>query len=167
MASKEELNALGIETKERCSVCEKEISSSEYIENGGMCRGCIDESEEFENETYISNKDWLTTLLLCIFGGGLGIHRFYVGKIGTGLLYLFSGGFLLIGVLIDLIIIVCGNFDDVDGNVITNEKNTTYKSSSDVAVSSADELKKYKELLDMGAITQDEFDTKKKQLLKL
>lgn len=34
-------------------------------------------------------------------------------------------------------------------------------------VSSADELKKYKELLDMGAISQEEFDTKKKQILGL
>lgn len=36
-----------------------------------------------------------------------------------------------------------------------------------VAPSSADEIKKYKELLDMGALTQEEFDAKKKQLLKL
>lgn len=35
------------------------------------------------------------------------------------------------------------------------------------AVSAADELKKFKELLDMGAITQEEFDAKKKQLLGL
>lgn len=33
--------------------------------------------------------------------------------------------------------------------------------------SSADELKKYKELLDLGAISQEEFETKKKQLLDL
>ena len=36
-----------------------------------------------------------------------------------------------------------------------------------IQVSAADELKKYKELLDMGAITQEEFDAKKKQLLGL
>ncbi len=28
----------------------------------------------------VSDKNWLTTLLLCIFLGALGIHRFYVGK---------------------------------------------------------------------------------------
>ena len=33
--------------------------------------------------------------------------------------------------------------------------------------SAADELKKFKELLDMGVITQEEFDAKKKQLLGL
>ena len=33
--------------------------------------------------------------------------------------------------------------------------------------SAADEIKEFKELLDMGAITQEEFDAKKKQLLGL
>ena len=31
-----------------------------------------------------SSKSKITALLLCIFLGGLGVHRFYVGKIGTG-----------------------------------------------------------------------------------
>ena len=172
MASKEELKALGIETTERCSVCNKEISSKEYIENGGMCVDCIDDYEMDEDETYISDKDWLTTLLLCIFAGGLGIHRFYVGKIGTGILYLFTLGCFGIGTLIDLIMIVCGNFTDEDENVITNErntnrelKNTTYSNSQSVAVGAADELKKYKELLDMGAITQEEYEESKRKIL--
>ena len=47
-----------------------------------------------------SPKSRLITLLLCIFVGGLGIHRFYVGKIGTGVLYLFTGGLFGIGWLV-------------------------------------------------------------------
>ncbi|MBR3928642.1 MAG: SHOCT domain-containing protein [Clostridia bacterium] len=43
----------------------------------------------------------------------------------------------------------------------------TNKSSNVATVSSADELKKFKDLLDSGVITQEEFDTKKKQLLGL
>ena len=108
-----------------------------------------------------SEKDWLTTLLLCIFTGGLGIHRFYVGKIGTGLLFLFTLGCFGIGIIIDLIAIVMGKFADAEGNLIINEN------SSNNNISQADELKKYKELLDAGAITQEEYETKKKQLLNL
>lgn len=39
-----------------------------------------------------SNKDWLTTLLLCLFLGSFGAHRFYVNKVGTGLVQLFTLG---------------------------------------------------------------------------
>ncbi len=62
-----------------------------------------------------SSYNWIVTLLLCLIVGGLGIHRFYVGKIGTGLLYLFTFGLFGIGVLIDLILIVCGAFRDKAG----------------------------------------------------
>lgn len=44
---------------------------------------------------------------------------------------------------------------------------TQYRAKNEPAVSTADELKKIKELLDMGIITQEEFDAKKKQLLGL
>lgn len=50
-----------------------------------------------------------------------------------------------------------------------NEENTTPPAATPIgnAVSTADEIKKFKELLDIGAITQDEYDAKKKQLLGL
>lgn len=60
-------------------------------------------------------KDWLITLLLCIFLGGLGIHRFYVGKTGTGILMLLTLGGCGIWIIIDIIMIATGSFKDAEG----------------------------------------------------
>ena len=68
------------------------------------------------------SKDWLTTFLLCLFLGGLGVHRYYVGKIGTGILYTLTAGLFGIGYLVDFIKILCGKFTDKDGNLIQREK---------------------------------------------
>lgn len=62
--------------------------------------------------------DWLTTLLLCIVVGGLGGHRFYVGKIGTEIIQLLTLGGCGIWSLVDLIMIICQTFTDADGNAI-------------------------------------------------
>jgi TM2 domain-containing membrane protein YozV len=68
------------------------------------------------NEVNISPKSRLVTLLLCFFFGVLGVHRFYVGKNGTGILMIVTfGGFLGIWVLIDLIMILVGSFTDKQG----------------------------------------------------
>lgn len=62
-----------------------------------------------------SPKSRLAALLLAIFLGELGIHRFYVGKIGTGLIWLFTVGFFGIGWLVDIILIAAGVFRDGRG----------------------------------------------------
>ncbi|MDR2903565.1 MAG: TM2 domain-containing protein [Clostridiales bacterium] len=60
-------------------------------------------------------KDRTIAILLCLFFGVAGFHRFYTGKIGTGLLWLFTGGFCGIGWIIDLILLIIGAFRDVNG----------------------------------------------------
>lgn len=69
-----------------------------------------------------SEKNWLTTVLLAWLVGYLGVHRFYVGKIGTGILMLLTCGGCGIWALIDLIMVLMGKFTDKDGNLITNDK---------------------------------------------
>lgn len=67
----------------------------------------------------MSDKRILPAFLLCFFLGLLGVHRFYVGKIGTGLLQLVTVGGFGIWALIDFIMIICGVFTDKQGNKIT------------------------------------------------
>jgi TM2 domain-containing membrane protein YozV len=64
------------------------------------------------------SKSKIITLLLCIFLGYLGIHRFYTGYAWLGLLYLLTGGILGIGILVDLIFIIFEGYEDVDGNLL-------------------------------------------------
>ena len=60
----------------------------------------------------------MTAILLCFFLGALGVHRFYVGKVGTGILQLLTFGGLGIWALIDFVMIVCGSFKDGQGLAI-------------------------------------------------
>lgn len=62
-----------------------------------------------------SEKGFVPTLLLCFFLGIFGIHRFYTGKVGTGILQLLTLGGLGIWAMVDMIVIACGNFKDKEG----------------------------------------------------
>ena len=67
-----------------------------------------------------SSKSRLLALLFAVFLGPVGVHRFYCGKIGTGILYIFTGGLFGIGTIVDIILIACGRFTDSDGYPLLN-----------------------------------------------
>ena len=103
--------------EKKCPVCgaamEEDICSyCGYAEKNIQESVCSEKPQENEITYGISQKNKTTALLLCIFLGGLGVHRFYVGKAGTGVLYLCTGGVLGIGLIIDIVRIATGSFRD-------------------------------------------------------
>ncbi len=96
-----------------CRGCGKEIH-----ETAPSCPHC-GAPQKISNES-TSDKPWLPVALICFFVGFLGIHRFYVGKIGTGILMLLTFGGFGIWALIDFIMILMGKFTDKQGNLIKN-----------------------------------------------
>ena len=103
-----------------CSNCGAEIN-----DNAVVCVKCgcaVNNQPAPVANTNVSTKDWLVTLLLCFFFGALGIHRFYVGKTGTGIIQLLTCGGCGVWALIDFVVICLGNFTDADGKPIKNNR---------------------------------------------
>ena len=73
-----------------------------------------------------SSKSRLTTFLLAFFLGGFGVHRFYVGKTGSGIamliltLSIFGTLITMVWALLDWILVLSGAFRDGDGYKIAN-----------------------------------------------
>ena len=68
----------------------------------------------------VSRKSRTITLILWVFLGAIGAHYFYAGRIGMGILWLLTGGFFGIGLVIDIILILTGSFKDSFGKPIVN-----------------------------------------------
>lgn len=111
-------------------------------------------------------KSKTTALILSILTGGLGIDRFYLGYTGMGILKLLTAGCFGVLYIIDIVNIATGKLLPADGSAYDDDTRAAPQQAAPVQ-STADELKKYKELLDADIITQEEFDDKKRQLLGL
>ena len=91
-----------------------------------LLRDRVISQEEFDSQkeklldssTRTNSIDWLALFLLTFFVGVLGVHRFYVGKIGTGVLMLITLGGLGVWFLVDLLLVVTGQFTNKDGQKI-------------------------------------------------
>ena len=63
-------------------------------------------------------RPWMITLLLCLFAGGLGAHRFYTGHTVIGIVQLVTCGGLGFWALFDLIMIITGKYTDAQGRLL-------------------------------------------------
>lgn len=103
----------------RARVCGR--CGSDVLEGAHYCRRCGSPVKEFElkPESWqyeeVSDRSRLLALLLCVFLGYLGAHRFYVGKTWTGLLWLVTGGLFGVGYIADIVSLSMGNFRDKEG----------------------------------------------------
>lgn len=85
--------------------CEEERSIDNFVND------VLNRQEE-------SAKNRIVALMLCIFGGYLGLHHFYVGKIGMGILYICTVGLFGVGWLIDIVKIASKKYADKNGNYL-------------------------------------------------
>ena len=72
------------------------------------------------DDLFASPKSRLVTQLLAFFLGVFGAHRFYVGRIQSGILQLLTFGGLGVWWLYDNIMILAGSFRDADGQLVAN-----------------------------------------------
>lgn len=92
-----------------CPACGKSLAAPSAPQGAPVIVNVENKNNNVNNGGYapfVSIKNKWVALLLCFFLGYIGAHKFYEGKIGMGVLYLFTLGFLGIGVFIDFIVLL-------------------------------------------------------------
>lgn len=88
-----------------------EVSGSSNSSTGGQYNG---NNNNWPRRRY-SEKSSAVAMLLCLLSGVFGAHKFYVGKKGWGIAYIFTRGLFGISMFVDPFIILFGQFKDSDG----------------------------------------------------
>ena len=97
----------------------REMMMNQQIKQGETIARLASDGSQWFPLTHIpgvvSDRNWLTALLLSFFVGFLGVDRFYLGHIGLGILKLLTCGGIGIWSLIDFILIAVDNLRDKEG----------------------------------------------------
>jgi len=101
-----------------CQECGSETTQKQKMCTKCGCELVTSVQTVLQKESTGNSKDWMTTLLLNIFLGYLGVHRFYTGHSGIGVIQLLTFGGCGIWTLIDFIEIVTHKFKDSEGNLL-------------------------------------------------
>lgn len=95
-----------------CTSCGRQVEKLEGENSPNIIINNSNSSQNVNTNTNIGGfvagklrNKWIA-LALCFFGGFFGLHKFYEGKIGMGILYFFTGGLFLIGVIVDFIVLL-------------------------------------------------------------
>ena len=117
-------------------------------------------------------KSKTTAILLAFFLGGLGIHRFYLGQNGRGVLYLlfcWTGIPLFISIIDTIMLLIMSeesfniNYNGLLYKTLLNSQLSQNKPQPKPNI--AEELERLHNLKERNIITEEEFERKKKELL--
>jgi hypothetical protein len=103
------MQAVKNDNEKYCTECGAVINAKAEI-----CPKCGVRQPSYDQASGADDR-WLTTLLLCFFLGAFGVHRFYTGHTTIGVIQLLTLGGCGVWALIDLIMIITGNYVDADG----------------------------------------------------
>ncbi len=90
-----------------CPNCGKQLEELKTEENRSNPQVIINNSNTINGIAGKKQCDKWVALILCVFLGVLGGHKFYEGKAGMGILYIFTVGLFGIGIIVDFISILC------------------------------------------------------------
>ena len=99
----------GKETKEGdwCEHCDGPLNKEAELKEAQINKKIAVANAAIDRIDYaIHHKNKFISLALCLFLGAFGAHRFYEGKIITGIIWLFTGGLFGIGITVDLICLI-------------------------------------------------------------